>query len=61
MMARHLRLKNNVAAFFIDAAIGVMLAEQLNQLRATEIARQLHSQANTSSRTKCNRTRVGLG
>lgn len=61
MKARHFCLEDNMATFLIDAPISVMLAKQFDQLRAAQIAWQFHSQASTSSRTKCNRTRVGLG
>src|SRR5712675_812213 len=61
VMARGIRLENYMAALLIDAAIAVMFAEQLDQLRAAQVARQFHAPASNSSRTKCRRTAAGLG
>jgi hypothetical protein len=41
--------------------VAVMFAEQPDQLGATQIARQFHVPARSSSRTRCRRTAAGLG
>jgi hypothetical protein len=39
----------------------MVLAKQLDQLRAAQVTRQFHAFARSSSRTKCRRTAAGLG
>ena len=61
VMTRGIRFQNHMAAFLIDPAVAVMFAEQLDLLRAAQIAREFHAPARSSSRTRCSRTAAGLG
>ena len=61
VVTRQISFQNHVAAFLIDAAVTVMFAEELDQLRAAQIARQFPAPARSSSRTRCSRTAAGLG
>ena len=58
---RSARLQNDVAADLIDAAVAKLFAEQLDQLRAAEVAGEFHAMASNSSRTRCRRIAVGPG
>jgi len=61
VMLRCFCLQNDETAFLIDAVIAVVFAEQLDEFRTAQVARQFHEEASTSSRTRWRRTRAGLG
>src|ERR1019366_1793177 len=57
LMRRRVRLQDNVAAFLMHHAILPVPAQDSDQLRAAQIARDFHAPARISSRTKCSRMR----
>jgi hypothetical protein len=52
VMSRLFRLQEDVAAFLINSAVAVVFAQQFDQFRTAQVARQLHQQTSTSSRTR---------
>ena len=53
--------ENEVASLLIQPALVEVFAEQFDPLRPTQIPRQFHATASTSSRTRCSRIIEGLG
>ncbi len=60
-MMRVFALKNYVTSYLMYALIIKFTAQDCDEVGSAEIARQSHAQARTSSRTRCNRIRSGLG
>jgi len=59
LMGRRFGLENDVTARLVDNPIIPMLAKSLDQRAASEVSRQFHAQASTSSRSKCRRIERG--
>src|SRR5439155_15119571 len=60
MADRLLRLQDFVASFLMQPHVHVVLAEDFDQSRATQVAGQFHAQDTTSSRTTWSRIAVGF-
>jgi hypothetical protein len=57
LMRRRVGLQNDVAAFLVHDAVTPIAAEGFDQLRTTQVARDFHAPARTSSRTRRSRMR----
>src|SRR5450759_1058702 len=60
LMRWRVGLQNDVAAFLMHHAILPVAAQDSDQLRAAQIARNFHAPARISSRTRCSQMRRGV-
>jgi len=55
------RLQDDVAANLVDLSVPPTDAQRSGQFAATQVSRNFHPNASTSSRTRCKRIPVGFG